>query len=108
MNTGLKAITQVYRGIFKRDGLVSEDELFKMLEADEYIPPSHRNKETFMEIADRIYASSNNKWEEINENRMQMYRQGMTLKQMAAVEGKDVQSLYIWFRTRGINLKKAE
>lgn len=100
MNTSLKAIIGVYRNIFKVDGFISEKELLEMIMNDTYIPPSFKSGAKLKELLDGIYELP--KWAQYEEKRLEMYHQGMTFEEIATTEGKSLNCVKAWFKTKGI------
>lgn len=106
LNTTVKQICVTYRNILKEDGFVGQEELIEMLKADEMIPEQYRTEKGFEAIAEHIYIGAN-KRELTDERRMKLYKQGLTVKEMAEKEGVDTSSINYWLRKRKLVIKKA-
>ena len=102
----LSATISQYRMILVADGIVSKEELIEMLKIDAEINDIQNYDELAEQILENIenrkeYTVPNNK-KLSNENRMRLYKQGLSDKDIAALEKVCSVTIYNWRNERNL------
>lgn len=108
----LSAIIGQYRMILAADGIVSKEDLIEMLKADEEINSNVDYEKLAKQILEDIenckeYTIPNNR-KESNENRMRLYKQGLSDKEIAENEKVCPMTIYYWRNVRGLSANPTE
>jgi len=107
MSKYVQAILDSYKALLKEEGMVSRDELLKMLKLDELIPEKYRTEKCYSEMADKIFGGILNK-NRLSNMRMELYKQGLTAYEMAEKEGTTYNIIIYWHKTNGLPTNKKE
>jgi len=101
----VQAILDNYKALLKEEGMVSRDELLKMLKLDDLIPDKYRTEKCYNEMADKILNGILKK-NEVSDRRMELYKQGLTAYEMVEKEGTTYNIIIYWHKAKGLPTNK--
>lgn len=101
LTDALKLIGSSYREIISEYGEVTDEELIEMIKLDDLVPTEYKEGIKLQEFVNYIRSGSRYL---AKERRMELYKQGYTIKQIAEMEGYQYQTILFWFKSRNIKV----